>query len=37
MNHTHFANSRQRHDKFHKTSTTLKLHCIFHQGVNTRI
>jgi len=25
------------HDKFHKTSTTSKLHCIFHQGVNTRI
>jgi len=27
----------KRRGRFYKTSTTSKLHCIFHQGVNTRI
>jgi len=33
----HSTKSEQKHGRFHKTSTTSKLHCILHQGVNTRI
>jgi len=37
MDHMHSPNSGQRHDKFHKTSTSSKFHYIFHHIVNTRI